>query len=81
LSNNAEILPDKEIRMRGLDFQRPSPEIIDILSKGSTASYTTIFSRKGIRDIWKSRWQNVQTICPHCPNCAPIAHQGQATTP
>jgi hypothetical protein len=38
--------------MRGPDFQRPSPETIEILSKSSTASYTTIFSRKGIRDIW-----------------------------
>lgn len=42
--------------MHGPDFQRPSPEIIDILSKGSTTSYTTIFSRVGIRDIWNSRW-------------------------
>ena len=34
------------------DFPRPSPEAIDILSRGSTASLTTIFSRRGIRDIW-----------------------------
>ena len=66
--------------MHGPDFERPNPEIIDILSKGSTASYTTIFSRKGIRDIWNSRWQNVQTICPHCPHCAPIAYQRQGST-
>ena len=65
--------------MHGPDFQRPSPEIIDILRKGSTASYTTIFSRVGIRDIWNSRWQNVQTIFPHRSHCAPIAHQGRAT--
>jgi hypothetical protein len=38
--------------MRGPDFERPSPEIIAILRKGSTASYTTIFSRVGIRDLW-----------------------------
>jgi regulator of RNase E activity RraA len=38
--------------MHGPDFPRPSPEIIDILKKGSTASFTTIFSRIGIRDIW-----------------------------
>jgi hypothetical protein len=67
--------------MRGPKFERPSPEIINILSKGSTASYTTIFSRVGIRDIWNSRWQNVQAICPHCPNCAPITHQEQALMP
>jgi hypothetical protein len=66
--------------MRGPDFQRPSSEIIDILSKGSTASYTTIFSRKGIRDSWNSRWHNVQTICPHCATCALLAYQGQAAT-
>ena len=61
--------------MRGPDFQRPSPEIIDILSKGSTASHTTIFFRKGIRDIWNSRRQHLQTISPHCPHCAPKAIQ------
>jgi hypothetical protein len=29
--------------MRGPEFQRPSPKTIEILSKGSTASYTTTF--------------------------------------
>ncbi|MGC9348344.1 MAG: ribonuclease activity regulator RraA [Anaerolineae bacterium] len=38
--------------MHGPDFERPSPETVEILSKGSTASYTTIFRRKGIEDIW-----------------------------
>ena len=37
--------------MHGPEFQRPSPEIMEILSKGSTASFTTIFARKDIRDI------------------------------
>ena len=67
--------------MRGPDFERPSPETIDILSKGSTASYTTIFSRKSIRDIWNSRWQNLQTVCPHGPNRAPVAYEGLASMP
>ena len=67
LSHNAEILLDKEAPMRGPDFQRPSPEIIDILSKGSTASYTTIFSRVGIRDLWmplKPLFRGAKTIGP-----------------
>ena len=38
--------------MHGPDFPRPSPEVIEILSRGSTASFTTIFRRKGIDDIW-----------------------------
>ena len=53
--------------MRGPEFQRPSPEIINILSKGSTASYTTIFSRRGIRDIWmpiKPLFRGDRTVGP-----------------
>ena len=38
--------------MHGPDFERPSPEVIEVLKKGSTASYTTIFRRMGIEDIW-----------------------------
>ncbi|MFP3895481.1 MAG: ribonuclease activity regulator RraA [Anaerolineales bacterium] len=38
--------------MRGPDFERPSPETIDVLRRASTATLTTIFSRQGIRDIW-----------------------------
>ena len=53
--------------MHGPDFARPSPEIIDIFSKGSTASYTTIFSRQGIRDIWmpiKPLFRGDKTVGP-----------------
>jgi len=38
--------------MHGPDFQRPSPETIAILRRASTASITTIFKRKGIRNLW-----------------------------
>jgi 5-oxopent-3-ene-1,2,5-tricarboxylate decarboxylase/2-hydroxyhepta-2,4-diene-1,7-dioate isomerase len=38
--------------VHGPDFERPSPEVIEVLKKGSTASYTTIFRRMGIEDIW-----------------------------
>jgi regulator of RNase E activity RraA len=53
--------------MRGPEFERPSPEIIDILCKGSTASYTTIFSHVGIRDIWmpiKPLFRGDRTVGP-----------------
>ena len=38
--------------MHGPDFRRPSAEVIEALKKGSTASYTTIFRRMGIEDLW-----------------------------
>ncbi|MDF1512212.1 MAG: ribonuclease activity regulator RraA [Anaerolineae bacterium] len=38
--------------MRGPEFTRPRPEIVRILSQGSTASFTTILKRMGIDDIW-----------------------------
>jgi regulator of RNase E activity RraA len=53
--------------MHGPDFERPIPEIIDILRKGSTASYTTIFNRIGINDIWmpiKPLFPGMKTVGP-----------------
>jgi regulator of RNase E activity RraA len=53
--------------MHGSDFKRPSPETIEILSKGSTASYTTIFRRIGIIDIWmpiKPLFAGMKTVGP-----------------
>lgn len=38
--------------MRGPDFQRPSEETIKTLRRASTATLTTIFRRKGIKNIW-----------------------------
>ena len=53
--------------MHGPDFDRPNPETIDILRKGSTASYTTIFRRMGINDIWmpiKPLFAGMKTVGP-----------------
>jgi regulator of RNase E activity RraA len=53
--------------MHGADFVRPSPETIDILRKGSTASYTTIFRRIGINDLWmpiKPLFAGMKTVGP-----------------
>ena len=53
--------------MHGPDFERPSPEVIEVLRQGSTASLTTIFSRKGIRDIWmplKPLFPGMKTVGP-----------------
>jgi len=38
--------------MHGPDFTRPSVETIEILSRASTATITTIMKRKGIKNIW-----------------------------
>ena len=38
--------------MHGPDFERPTAETIEILGRASTATMTTIFKRKGIRNIW-----------------------------
>jgi regulator of RNase E activity RraA len=67
--------------MRGPDFQRPGPEIIDILSKGSTASYTTIFSRVGIRDIWmplRPLFEGMKTVGPAL-TIRSVPHRGDIT--
>ena len=34
------------------DFERPTAETTEILGRASTATITTIFKRKGIRNIW-----------------------------
>lgn len=38
--------------MHGPDFQRPSAETIKTLGRPSTATITTIFRRRGIKNIW-----------------------------
>lgn len=38
--------------MHGPDFERPSEDAIATLSRASTATITTIFRRKGIKNIW-----------------------------
>lgn len=38
--------------MHGPDFQRPSAEAIKTLGRASTATITTIFRRRGIKNIW-----------------------------
>ena len=38
--------------MHGLDFPRPSDDTIKTLGRASTATITTIFRRKGIKNIW-----------------------------
>jgi regulator of RNase E activity RraA len=38
--------------MHGPDFERPRAETIKTLSRASTATLTTIFRRKGIKNIW-----------------------------
>lgn len=38
--------------MHGPDFERPSGEAIATLSRASTATITTIFRRRGIKNIW-----------------------------
>lgn len=53
--------------MHGLDFPRPSAVTIATLAKGSTASYTTIFRRKGINDIWmdiKPLFEGMRVVGP-----------------
>jgi len=53
--------------MHGPDFQRPSPETIAILRRAGTASITTIFKRKGIRNLWmplKPLFPGMRTVGP-----------------
>ncbi len=54
--------------MHGPDFTRPSPETIEILSRASTASLTTILKRKfGIRNAWmpiKPLFAGMKTVGP-----------------
>lgn len=38
--------------MHGPDFERPSGDAIATLSRASTATITTIFRRRGIKNIW-----------------------------
>lgn len=53
--------------MRGPDFPRPSAETIEIIRRASTATLTTIFSRKGVRNIWmpiKPLFSGVKMVGP-----------------
>jgi len=53
--------------MHGPDFARPSPETIEILRRASTATISTIFKRKGIRNIWmpiKPLFPGMKTVGP-----------------
>ncbi len=53
--------------MQGPDFARPDPAIIEVLQRASTATITTIFRRKGIRNIWaplKPLFPGMKTVGP-----------------
>jgi regulator of RNase E activity RraA len=53
--------------MHGPDFERPDPDKIEILSRASTATLTTIFRRKGIKNVWmpiKPLFAGMRTIGP-----------------
>ncbi|MBC7238199.1 MAG: ribonuclease activity regulator RraA [Chloroflexi bacterium] len=53
--------------MHGPDFPRPDPAILDVLRRASTATITTIFRRRGIRNIWmpiKPLFPGMRTVGP-----------------
>jgi len=53
--------------VHGPDFPRPSAETIEILSRASTATITTIFRRRGINNIWmplKPLFPEMKTVGP-----------------
>jgi regulator of RNase E activity RraA len=41
-----------EVKMHGPNFARPTAETINTLGRASSATITTIFRRKGIKNIW-----------------------------
>jgi regulator of RNase E activity RraA len=67
--------------MHGPDFERPSAEVIEVLKKGSTASYTTIFRRMGIEDLWmpiKPLFPGATTVGPAL-TIRSVPHRGDIT--
>ena len=53
--------------MHGPDFSRPAPEIIEVVGRASVATITTIFKRKGIKNIWmplKPLFPGMKTVGP-----------------
>ena len=53
--------------MHGPDFPRPGPETIEILRRTSTATISSIFKRRGIRNIWmplKPLFPGMRTVGP-----------------
>lgn len=53
--------------MHGPDFPRPSAETIEVLRRASTATISTIFKRKGIKNIWmpiKPLFPGMKTVGP-----------------
>lgn len=72
--------------MQGPEFPRPGAEVIEVLSRASSASITTILRRKGINNVWipvKPLVHGMKTVGPAVTvrsvpgreDIAPLAYQ------